>query len=116
MNHSLQFVLIFSLLFTVGNWLLPFNFKIDSVLAQLQVNYKIYTELNTFSIDYPQGWIVERNDRNHVTLWSQKPISGGGTAPTSMMKTDVRLVPDSYEKSVKEYLNPTEATGLILLD
>lgn len=74
---------------------------------QINPQWHIYTETNTYSIQYPPNWIVERSRRELVMIMSQPPVQNGtGKFPRYLIKTDIRIEPSSFESLANQISNP----------
>lgn len=110
-RFSLFFItaIILSILFLSPT--IPF---ILSVQAESQMAWTTYKDsINSFLIQYPGNWQIQQyepapNQFYLITLWSEKPILGVGTAPRFMIKTEVVLEPITFQNVVS---NSNRTTG-----
>lgn len=85
-----------------------FEPRAESPLAQLAETYDTYTEANTFAIDYPGGWRVERLDDKYVRLMNYDPIDP--VAPAGdRIKTEIQLIDEAPAVVVAQSLDTLQA-------
>ncbi len=80
--------------------------------AQTQTQFVTFTQPNFFSIQHPSGWSVDKTASNYVMIWSRQPSSsGGGKAPTDLIKTDISLTDGSLETVVKREIASSQSNN-----
>ncbi|MEO1124642.1 MAG: PPC domain-containing protein [Cyanobacteria bacterium J06639_16] len=76
----------------------------SSAIAEARPGFELYRYRNLFSIEYPQGWIVEDpSGSGNIFIWNRRPSSGGGSWPSNLVKTDVIFFPESFDAAPSSY-------------
>lgn len=67
----------------------------------ISAKFQVHIEPNTYSISYPQTWFVTR-ERKELTYITNKKIPkiGGGGFPDDLVKTDVEIISESFQKQL----------------
>ncbi|MBE9192183.1 hypothetical protein IQ230_17855 [Gloeocapsopsis crepidinum LEGE 06123] len=74
--------------------------------SQINPQWQTYAERNTYTIQYPTNWFVERLRRELVIIMRLPPAKNGiGKFPPDLIKTDVRIEPSSFEFLTNQMLN-----------
>jgi hypothetical protein len=70
-------------------------------LAQTRVSSKSYRVANLYTIQLPTDWYVEVLEDNYLMITNYKRGGTGGIAPTQAIKTDIVILPESFEAIVR---------------
>jgi PsbP-like protein len=65
---------------------------------------KSYIEPNSFSLEYPINWTINRTSNEYVIITNYKPSRSSGSAPPQYIKIDAGFIPESYESLVSYHL------------
>ncbi|MES1025406.1 PsbP-related protein [Gloeocapsa sp. BRSZ] len=82
------------------------NKPLPEQISQINPQWQTYVEPNTYSIQHPPNWFVERLRRELVIISSLAPVTNGtGKFPPDLIKTDIRVEPSSFESLANQILN-----------
>jgi len=75
-------------------------------IIKINPQWQTYIEPNSYSIQHPPNWFVDRLRRELVIITSQPPAKNGtGKFPRNLIKTDIRIEPSSFESLANLTLN-----------
>ncbi len=93
-------------LFFIGGIIAPPLTVTSMAQAQGQTGYRIF-RTPAYVVRFPADWFVDPTSDNYLILSNYSPKVGGRIAPEQAIKTDITVVPESFESIVRRYSRGT---------